>query len=246
MSTMVIPLTQGFSAVVDECDFDALNAYRWKILKAGKKFYAARSKRVSGKRYITFLMHRVIADALEGELVDHWNGDGLDNRRENLRQCNQSQNQANQIVQGGSSKYKGVHWNQDRQLWHAQIGAGVTEDGKQVVKYLGRYESEEDAALAYDRKARELFGEFALLNFPDGDDGRELVRSSKSKYTPKGEASHFAKLTREQAAEVKRRALAGELQKIIAADFNVSVGLVGLIKRGLAWKELEEIPSCAS
>jgi hypothetical protein len=94
-------------------------------------------------------------------LVDHRNRNGLDNRRENLRPSTNSQNLGNRIGSpNSSSKYKGVHWDSTRGKWRTQ----AQHDGKTY--RLGRFDSEEEAAAAYDRKALELWGEFALLNFP--------------------------------------------------------------------------------
>lgn len=106
-------------------------------------------------------MHRAIMRTPQGKQIDHRNHDGLDNRRCNLRECSHIENMRNQLPQKtGTSRYKGVHWEKERGKWRAQI--------KHTCKQmrLGRYASEKDAAKAYDKKAKELFGEFAYLNFP--------------------------------------------------------------------------------
>jgi hypothetical protein len=101
------------------------------------------------------------------KLIDHINGDGLDNRRANLRQATTSQNMANRRKQQTfngkpvSSQYLGVTWDKTNKAWRAQVKC----DGKRY--RLGLFKREVDAALAYDRQKRELFGEFARLNFPD-------------------------------------------------------------------------------
>lgn len=104
-------------------------------------------------------MHRIIVDAPAGMVVDHINHDALDNRRANLRVCTQSQNLGNQIRKLGSSKYKGVSWHKAAQKWHARIQKNDAHVS------LGLFDSETDAARAYDSAAREHFGEFALCNF---------------------------------------------------------------------------------
>jgi hypothetical protein len=109
-------------------------------------------------------MHRLLVEVNLGQEVDHINGNGLDNRKENLRVCTKSQNLGNQKktkLYGGvatSSKYKGVSWDKRVQKWVAKIGI----NGKRV--YLGLFEDEEKAAEAYNKAALEYFGEFALLN----------------------------------------------------------------------------------
>jgi len=105
------------------------------------------------------LMHRQIMQPDDGEVVDHISGDGLDNRRENLRICSHKENiRAQQPQRGGTSKYRGVCWKSAREKWEAQIKV----DGDN--KYLGRYKNEEQAAKAYNKAAKKHFGEYAYLN----------------------------------------------------------------------------------
>ena len=109
-------------------------------------------------------MHQVIMGTEEGKVIDHINSNGLDNRKTNVRFATSQQNSWNQRKQRGNSrsKYKGVHWEKKRKEWRARI----TFKGRVV--HLGRFDTEEEAAMAYDGKAREFFGEFAWLNFPAG------------------------------------------------------------------------------
>lgn len=108
-------------------------------------------------------MHREIMVAPSGQYVDHVNGNKLDNRRENLRMCSNSQNMANRRApRVNRSGFKGVHFFKRDGTWRAAI----TQDYK--TKHIGYYATPEEAARAYDIKARELFGEFAQLNFPEG------------------------------------------------------------------------------
>lgn len=161
-----ISLTQGFVATVDDEDYEALSRYRWKVLKVRGKLYACRSRKLSGRKYRTILMHRVIAGIPDGLLTDHKDGNGLNNCRSNLRVANHSQNAANTDTIGGTSAYKGVYWNKERGKWQAQIKIGCKPDGRKACVCLGRFDSEADAAQAYDRKSLELYGEFARPNFP--------------------------------------------------------------------------------
>ena len=104
-------------------------------------------------------MHRVILGLEQGTLCDHRNHDGLDNRRQNLRPCNDSQNAGNKRKHlGASSQLKGVDWHKSSRKWRAQIRI----NGRS--KHLGCFTSETAAAAAYDRAALIHFGEFALTN----------------------------------------------------------------------------------
>lgn len=106
-------------------------------------------------------MHRVIMGEPRGLVVDHIDGNSLNNRRSNLRVCTVSQNHQNQRFRGGLSRYKGVCFLKKINKWRANIGF----DGRRM--HIGCFDNEVDAAKAYDRKAGELFGEFAYLNFPE-------------------------------------------------------------------------------
>lgn len=164
-----IPLSQGCVALVDDEDYDSLIPYQWYAFRGSRSqiIYAARSHYVSnpvnGKsRTVKVYMHKQITGYAK---TDHKNRNGLDNRRENLRSATQTQNNANIPKRKGlhSSRFKGVSWSPARSKWEAKTSV----NGKTI--HLGRYISEIDAAKAYDRAAVEYFGEFALLNFPEGE-----------------------------------------------------------------------------
>jgi hypothetical protein len=151
-----IPLTCGLSAIVDSSDYDELNSWNWHSSRCGVKVYAKRNN-PGGTSGIT--MHQQLVATTEGHEVDHINGNGLDNRRCNLRPVTRSQNNQNrQPRRNASSRFKGVSWDRKHRFWEASIG----NNGK---IRLGYFASEEEAAMAYDAKAKELFGEFARLNF---------------------------------------------------------------------------------
>lgn len=103
-------------------------------------------------------IHRVIMNAQKGQLIDHINHDGLDNRRCNLRICTHTQNNINRRKFKGASVFKGVSWCTRLNRWRAQI----RPSGCSI--YLGYFKHEKDAARAYNEKAKEMFGEFACLN----------------------------------------------------------------------------------
>jgi len=116
-------------------------------------------------------MHRVIMRAPKGVMCDHRNHNGLDNRKSNLRLCTSAQNQYNKKPKKDcASKYKGVVRRKDCKKWRAKIGF----KGKRI--HLGYFDDEMDAAMAYDDKAIELFGEFAYLNFPERIELRNWIR----------------------------------------------------------------------
>lgn len=159
-----IQLTQGYVAIVDDDDFEYLIQYKWRVKIDKKRLngiqYAIRSKRF-GKITKHFLMHRDILNAPSDKLVDHINGNGLDNRKSNLRLCNNSENLRNKGKDAGTykSKYKGVtKVSNTKNRWRAYI----TLDRK--YKELGTYATEKEAAIAYNNAALIIYKEFAKLN----------------------------------------------------------------------------------
>jgi hypothetical protein len=153
----LIELTWGKFAIVDAADYDRLSKYKWLALERGRSLYA-KTFLLKGK---PLHMHRLITSAPPHLVVDHINHNGLDNRRQNLRLCTHTQNQKNTRPRsGGTSKYKGVHWEKAKNKFRAKIML----NRKSI--HLGYFKNEVAAAKAYDKKARELFGEFAYLNFP--------------------------------------------------------------------------------
>ena len=155
----LIPLTQGKFAIVDAENYEQLSKYRWYAVKSRRTYYAIRSVKRSR---VQIRMHRMLLNAPPGLLVDHINNNGLDNRRSYLRLCTRAQNALNQRPRRGtSSRYKGVGWDKSKKKFRASI----THHYKRI--HLGYFDDEIDAAKAYDKKAKELFGEFAYLNFPN-------------------------------------------------------------------------------
>lgn len=158
-----LSLSQGKVALVDDCDYEWLNQWKWSAAQRECRWYALRRVQKGDKQSLV-LMHRQIMGAQPGQQVDHKDVDGLHNWRANLRFCTQTQNNANQKKRGGcSSQYKGVTWDKSRIKWAAQTSVC----GKHV--HLGRFDSETDAALAYNKAAIEYFGEFARLNVIEGE-----------------------------------------------------------------------------
>lgn len=164
MKTIEIPLTKGKTALVREVDAERVSRHIWCAVPRGKNWYA--QSRFGGRLHY---LHRFLLDEPETG-VDHEDGNGLNNCRENLRLCDQSQNGANSRKQEGrSSPYKGVSWDKQSESWKAYIGA-------QPLLHLGRFEFQTEAALAYDAAASIRWGDFARLNFPRGNSsGRPTI-----------------------------------------------------------------------
>ena len=144
-------------ALVDNKDYEWLNQWIWGIDESRQTFYAVRSATLAGGKRKDTRMHRLIIEATEGEICDHKNGDGLDNRRCNLRKCTAAENARNRRP-AKHKKYKGVHWKKQNQRWTACIWFA------NVLHHLGYFDSEIDAARAYNNAAKKHFGEFAFLN----------------------------------------------------------------------------------
>lgn len=151
-----VPLTQNKVTLIDDEDFELASQYKWNTNKGRNTFYAA-----TGLQLHRLVMENALGRKLDSEeLVDHKNGDGLDNRRENLRLCSRTQNIRNRIGRLGSSKYKGVYLHTKNKNWVARI-----QVNKHMI-HLGCFTNEITAAVAYDVAAHQYFGEFAKLNFP--------------------------------------------------------------------------------
>jgi hypothetical protein len=152
---------RGLVAVVDDEDYPALKDHRWTALwyPNAQTFYATRSARGPGGRTTAVRMHRDILRPGRRK-IDHVNGNGLDNRRENLRCATSEQNRRNSAKRAdASSRYKGVHWHKRDAKWEAQIMLNRRS------VFLGNFSDEAAAARAYDRAAVKMFGEFARTNF---------------------------------------------------------------------------------
>ena len=159
----LIPLTQGLSAQVDDHWFEELNQHKWFAQKDKRTLYAARKIKDNGKTTVIY-MHRVIMNTPDGLYVDHRDHNGLNCLEENMRNCTNQQNSMNRLP-FGASIYKGVSFDKRKRKSKVvtYIEAKIKLNGKQI--RIGRFKTEEEAAHAYDEKAKEYFGEFANLNF---------------------------------------------------------------------------------
>ncbi len=148
-------LGAGKFALVDDADYEELNKHKWYLTDG----YAVRT---GSKERVNIRMHRAVMETPKGLCTDHINRDRLDNQKENLRICTVRQNSWNAgPLKGKSSKYKGVTYKNREKAWVCSIR--INGEKKQ---YRG-FKNETEAAKAYDKMAKEAFGEFACLNFKD-------------------------------------------------------------------------------
>lgn len=169
----------GLIALVDDADWELVDQYYWNILRPGTAairnvpYVFGSSKDKTDPRRIH--LSRLLMSPGEGMVVDHINGDTLDNRRANLRVCSRSQNNANRRHTSYRALPKGVS---QQGTWADGAPRYVAIIGKDRKQYrLGTFRCWEEAGRAYDKKAIEFFGEFALLNYPP--DGPGFVPSTE-------------------------------------------------------------------
>jgi hypothetical protein len=157
-----IYLGEGEWTILDKRDYYLFGNLKWSIGGRDGKFYAIRGVKIEPDEIMIMSMHREIMNAPRGILVDHRNGDNLDNRRTNLRLATPTENSCNrQKKKGCSSQYKGVCFHRRRGKWASRIKI----HGKSI--FLGNFDREEDAARVYDEAAKQYHGAFARLNFPE-------------------------------------------------------------------------------
>ena len=151
-------LGNGKFVIVDDKDFLLLNTHSWFLAQSGYAFAHPLNTHIDTP---LVSMHRLILNPPKGFFIDHINRNKLDNRRCNLRIASKGQNSMNRPKQKGkySSIYKGAIWDKGNNRWRSRISLN------QKVIYIGVFKTAIEAAKAYDLKAKELFGEFAVVNF---------------------------------------------------------------------------------
>lgn len=162
--------------LIDDSDYNIVSKYNWWRCwykrKDGRVYYAA--TRIDGKRV---LLHRFLMKAQYGQIIDHKDGNGLNCQRDNMRFCTKAQNSMNRVA-AGVSKYLGVSYSKYGCKYYRKKTNEfiVSKRGKlwkaciridRVLKHIGSYHTEIEAAKAYDNYAKIYFGEFARLNFPE-------------------------------------------------------------------------------
>ena len=152
----LIPLSGGRVAIVDEEDYESVKDFRWHFNPKTGYVYRYGLNEKTGKHGSIYLHRQIMG--FPDNLVDHKDGVKVNCRRSNLREATPSQNQYNKRKQAkkSASKFKGV--TKSEYSWVARIH----HNKKRL--WLGAYKTEEEAAIAYNSKAKELFGEFAVLN----------------------------------------------------------------------------------
>jgi hypothetical protein len=149
---MKMLVVDGYDVLFDECLSDEILSKKWSVTKNKNVFYVR-----SGQTY----MHRFVMSAKKGQMIDHINGNGLDNRLSNLRfSCHQA-NRANSHFGTYTSKYIGVSAVHSKTKTRFRVQAKVC--GKKM--HLGYFDDEVAAAIRYDEHAKTTYGEKAILNF---------------------------------------------------------------------------------
>src|SRR5271166_1162595 len=229
-----IPLTRGLVAIVDDEDFQWLSQWTWQADQraTNRTFYARRSDNVR--------MHRLILGAKPGQLIEHVNGNGLDNQKKNLRLCSSSQNLMNRNVgRNNKSGFKGVYWHKKNRVFCACIAMDRT------TVHLGCFDSVEQAAKAYDEAAIRYYGKFARTNFHIP--GVQCLRDQPPKFSHvatkarvlNGEKSPQAKLSHRQVRAI-RYAFKSASTYSLAEMFNVNRKTISLIRNNRTWRPLNE------
>ena len=151
-------------AIVDDCDYDRLNRFKW---TATPRYAIRRPSRKLKNCHKTIHMHHEIMLPPNGMEIDHIDGNGRNNQRHNLRFATRSQNSVNRKRFSGLSRFKGVSWDLRLNLWEVRFKFN------KIRHFGGRFKGEIEAAKQYDKIAKKFGGEFACLNFPPDPDLRK-------------------------------------------------------------------------
>jgi len=155
---MNINLPSGHIALIDDEDFEKISHLSWFIEKRKNKTYVRSGLK---KDFPRIYLHQLIMNSPKGLVVDHINGNGLDNRKKNMRICTQEENATYRKTEKTNNNLRGVYFSETgrgEKKWWAQI----YKDRKSI--YLGNFYTAEEAASAYNKAAIDLHGEFCVLN----------------------------------------------------------------------------------
>lgn len=257
-----VDLGRNAVALVDDEDAEQLSRHHWYLtetrLKNGVARYAHSMMYTGGSRRRPVSMHRFLIGTVSGKLhIDHINGDGLDNRRSNLRVCTPRQNAENKQrymrARRDAGAFVGVYQDKSSGLWVAEIHAGAEMPSGQRKKVsLKCWSTPDDAARAYDRAARHFFGNGAPLNFPGevpapydphergtsnltSEARAAISRAALAKVAKRGVEHHFAKLTPELVREIRS---SSESSSSIATRLGLHKSTVQRARSGRFWKEV--------
>jgi hypothetical protein len=233
----------GRVALVDDRDYELVQSHRWHVWECQAKpthrvagpYAQARVVRPDGVA-TTLKMHKLLTG---WRRTDHRNGNGLDNRRGNLRDVSNRQNLQNSRAHiGSSSVYKGVSW-RTREGRSGRWSANITADGEKI--HLGLFKDEVEAAQVYDRAAHYFFGEYALTNFPVPAGTPRRIPAVLAR-----ERAPVAKVTADQVREIWIRRKAGEGTVALGLEFGIEACSVSSIMLGRTWKRVTDaIPAGA-
>lgn len=155
-----VPLTRGKVAVIDAAAVPLVERHNWQAVPNGGTWYASRAAKQANGKPTTIPMHSVLTG---WALCDHWDGDGLNNKRLNLREVTHSQNMMNRRKVSNKHGFKGVGFSNGRKASNrAPYAAQIQKD--KAPKIIGWFNTPREAAIAYDAEATKLFGEYAATN----------------------------------------------------------------------------------
>ncbi len=219
-----VPLSRGLFATIDVAD-EWITQHKWFAFQDGHTFYAS-TNIGTGKTKTPVTMHRFILGC-PASLVDHRDGNGLNNTRENIRLATRSQNQFNRRkTDGMTSRFKGVGRTSSGK-WRASISIG---NGDQTWSRV--FTVEETAARAYDVKAVEWFGEFARINFPEQlESSREIVANAL-------QHDRYTALTEEIVRTIRELKAQGKFASQIAIAVGANRKTVESVIQGRSWKHV--------
>jgi hypothetical protein len=156
------PMHCGRIALIDDEDYERVSTLSWRSQRCGRTFYALHNPKQPTTLKVVRMHRFILQISYIGKIaeVDHINGNGLDNRKSNLRVCSHAQNSRNRKKWEipCSSKYKGVNFDKATGRWLTRVHSM----GKTHV--IGRFDTEEEGAIEYNKAAKRLFGEYARLN----------------------------------------------------------------------------------